>query len=91
MHGVCQKPALRLAQQQVHVLGHDHISVDAQGEAAAHFLQHLDEEIVGGGRLEPSPPMVTSEGHKVRLCGLLKTLEAMRHGEIVKGFLPYAQ
>jgi hypothetical protein len=33
----------------MHVLGHDHVSIDAQAEAAAHFLQNLDEEIVDGG------------------------------------------
>jgi hypothetical protein len=63
----------------MHVLGHDHISVDAQGEVAAHFFQNLEKEIVDGRRVEPSPPVVTSEGHEVSLCGLLKTLQAIRH------------
>ena len=57
VHSICQKSALRLTQQQVHVLGHDDVSVDAQGEATAHLFQNLDEEIVHGGRIEPSPPM----------------------------------
>jgi hypothetical protein len=71
----------------MHVLGHDHISVDRQGEAPAHLLQNLDEEVVDGGRVEPSPPMVTSERHEVRLCGLLKAFQAMRHGETLGGLL----
>jgi hypothetical protein len=69
------------------VLRHDYISVDAQGEAPAHLLHKLDEEVVDGGRVEPSPPMVTSERHEVRLCGLLKTFQAIRHGETLGGFL----
>jgi hypothetical protein len=71
----------------VHVLGHDHISIDAQREPTTHFLQNLDEEIVDGRRVEASPPMVASEGHEVRLCGVLKTLEAMRHRETLQGFV----
>jgi hypothetical protein len=71
----------------MHVLGHDHISVDSQGEALAHLLQNLDEEFVDGGRVEPSPPMVTSERHEVRLSGLLKTFQAMRPGETLAGLL----
>ena len=72
---------LGFADQQVDVLGHDHIPVDAQGEAAAHPFQNLNEQVVNGGRLESQPPMITSEGHEVRLVGLLKALQAMRHGK----------
>ena len=49
VHCICQKSAQRLAHQQVHVFGHDHISEDGQAEAATHPFQDLDEEIIGGG------------------------------------------
>jgi hypothetical protein len=68
----------------VNVFGHDHISVDGQAEAATHPFQDLDEEITDGGGIEPALPMVTSKGHEVRLCGLLKTLQAMRHRETLR-------
>jgi hypothetical protein len=73
---------------QMHVFGHDHVSVDAQDEAAVHPLQNLDEEVVARGRIEPSPPMLTSERHEVRLRGLLKTLQTMRHGEQYEDLFP---
>jgi hypothetical protein len=69
------------------VLGHDHISVDAQGDALAHLLQNLEKEVVDGGGVKASLPMVTSERHEVRLSGLLKTFQAMRHGETLIGSL----
>ena len=69
----------RFADQQVDVLGHDDVSVNAPGEAATSAFQTLDEQVVGFGRIEERLPAITTEGEKVRLSGLMETMETAWH------------
>lgn len=64
MNGLSRRDPRRLAQQPMHVLGHDDVSVDAHLEAAAHLLQNLEKQIVDRRRIEARPPMVAGEGHE---------------------------
>jgi hypothetical protein len=43
VEGVGQQSMLGLAYQQIHMLGHDDVSVNPQGEAAARVFQNPDE------------------------------------------------
>ena len=55
-----------LADQQVNVLRHDYISVNAQGEAAARVFQAAQKQVAGLGRVKIGLSMVTTESEKVR-------------------------
>ena len=61
VHCVGQQSTLRFAHQQVYVFGHGHVSIDGQGEAAAHLRHDLDEERMDRGGVDPTAPRVTSK------------------------------
>ena len=69
----------RFTDQQVDVLGHDDVSVNAQTEAATSAFQALHKQVVDLGTVEVRLPMATTEGEKVRLSGLVKTMETAWH------------
>jgi len=72
--GVAQQAAPKM-------LRHDHVSIDAQGETAAGAFQNFHKQVVDRRRSEIRSPPIAGEGHEVRLPGLLKALEAVRHNE----------
>jgi hypothetical protein len=63
------------------MLGHDNVSVNPQGEAGARVFQNLDEQIIDRRRIEIVPPVLAGKSHEMSLAGLLKALEAVRHGK----------
>jgi len=69
----------RLAEQQVNVFGHDHITVDAKFETEAHPLQRGLKNLPGDGCRERGTTMVTAEGHEVSLPGRVKSFQSPRH------------
>lgn len=71
---------LRLAEQQLNVFGHDHITVDAKFETEAHTLQSGLENLPGHGCRERGTTMVRGEGHEVSLPGRVKSFQSPRHG-----------
>lgn len=74
-----QALALRLVEQQVNVLGHDHVSVDAETVVAAHSLEGAHESVAGGVVIEIGLSAVAAEGQEVNLAGLLKAFQSPRH------------
>jgi hypothetical protein len=58
----------------MHILGHNHIAVDAKSEAAPHALQSDLKDSSAGGCREQRATTVAAEGHEVGLAGLLKSL-----------------
>src|SRR6266568_5107448 len=65
----------RFAQQQMHMLGHDNVAIDAQSVASAHALECSFENIARFGRGEIFKPLMTAESDKVALPGLLDAPE----------------
>jgi len=54
------------AEQQVDVLGHNDISINAQGEMSAGIFQAAQKQVADLGRAKIALAMVTTEGEKVR-------------------------
>jgi hypothetical protein len=72
--------ARRLGHQQMDVLGHDHVTVDAQGKAKAGLLQLFQEEIASRRVAQAGLAAIAAEGDEMRLLGLLEAAESARHG-----------
>ena len=67
------------ADQEVHVFGHDYVSVDMHGETAAHFFQGEDKQITGVRGVELGLTVITAEREEVRLRRVVKAPEILRH------------
>lgn len=78
---VGKQTALRFTEQEVHMLWHDHIRVDAKSEAAPHALQREFEDSFGRGGGEQRPPVITGECNEVAVPGFLKPFQSRRHGD----------
>jgi len=65
MNRLGQRPMLRLAEKQVNVFGHCHVSVDARFEATTHVLQAKREQVVNRGVNEIGLTAVTTEGDEM--------------------------
>ncbi len=79
-----QSCALRLANQQVDVLGHHNVAVDAEPVTEPDAFERRLEYLLGRVRAERIAAMVAAEGGKVSLAGLVKALESPRHGGSVR-------
>lgn len=79
MDSVSECGRLRFAQQQMHVLGHDDVSVDEHVEAEAHVFQTDEEEIVTLHGTEVLFATITTEGHEVNLPGVVITMKVVGH------------
>jgi hypothetical protein len=58
--------ALRLADQEVHMLGHDHIAGNHKTITAANLLQYLEKEIAIPRAVKKCAAMVTTGRDKVQ-------------------------
>ena len=65
----------------MHVLGHDHGAVDAHAEAPSHGFEAEKEEIEDGRRSEVTVAVITGEGDKVRLSGVVIPAQTAGHME----------
>ena len=83
MDDVGQRARLRFAQEQMNVLGHDHVSVHEHSEMAAHVFQTGNEEVVSFGGAEVLFAAITTEGDEVSLSGVMIAMQIPRHGERV--------
>ena len=72
LDGIGEHAPLRFAEQQVNVLRHDDISVNAKPEIAAHSLQRDLENALGGG-CQQQPPVIAGKRHEVAVSGFLKS------------------
>jgi hypothetical protein len=78
-----ERSAARFAQQQMHMVGHDHVCVDTKIEAAPDPLKSSLENTLRRRIAKIVPPMPAGERDKVRLSGGVKALQPCRHGESV--------
>ena len=74
LEGTREGQPLQFAHQKMNVRWHDHIPVDEQPRAAPNPLQSKFKDALGQSLDEQGPAMVTAEGHKVSLPGLLEPL-----------------
>jgi hypothetical protein len=81
LESIGEHTALGFADQQVNMLGHDHIPVDAKPETASHTLQRGLENSLGGVGCEQRPPMITGECDEVAVSGFLKAFQSPRHAD----------
>jgi len=78
-----ERAALRFADQQVNVFGHDHIAGDEESVPLANSLERLFEDIAGVRSGQESITMMTAEGYEVETFSLLDALESPWHAAIV--------
>ena len=76
---------LRLADQQVKVLGHDHVADHHELIAAAHLLENGEKPIPTGNRAEQGLPPVTATGDEMQVSSAIIALQFPRHGKRVAG------
>ena len=69
----------RLAQQQMHVLRHYHVSIYAHVKTSAHVFQGLNKLIAQVRARQVGPALIATKGDKVGLRGLLKTSQTTWH------------
>jgi hypothetical protein len=78
MDRIGQRLAWGLIDEQVHMLGHDHVSVDTHREPAAHPFETEYKEIVIFGAREIWAT-ITAERNEVGLSGLMEAPEIAGH------------
>lgn len=81
MNRVGQRIPRRFAHQKVDMFGHDHVPVNTQGKALAHFLQAPDKQVVRVRGLKLSFSAITTEGEEVGLSGLVKASQTAGHDQ----------
>jgi hypothetical protein len=74
LHGLSERTALRLVYQQVHVLGHDYVSVHAEPELLSNSFQSGLEDDARRDALEIWLSVITAESKEVKLAGFVKAL-----------------
>ncbi len=77
--GIGEGALRRFAEQQMNVIGHDDIAIDAEPEAAPHTLHSGFEYFSRSGSRERSPAVIATERHEVSLFGRVKSLQSPRH------------
>ena len=75
-----QYASLRLAHQQVNVLGHDYVSIDEEPVLHSRLFEGLLEHLRRSGPSEKRLSPVTTERNEMKTAGVLEALEAPRHG-----------
>ena len=80
--------ALRLAEQQMNVLGHDDVPEDTQFVSTPDSFQRGHKYLLRFGRVEERAPLIAGEGNEVRTLRLVETLESPSHvgsldGEVI--------
>jgi hypothetical protein len=86
-----KRAALRLAQQQMHMVGHDNVGVDTKIKAASDPLKSSLENTPCRRTAKIMPPMPAGERDKVRLSGRVKAFQPCRHGQSVLPFMSPTQ
>ena len=71
--------ALRLAEQEMHMLRHDDVACDRKAISQPDTLQRVLEEIHGRFRREVRPAAITAECQEVEVSGLLITQPMALH------------
>ncbi len=73
LESIGEHAALGFVDQQVNMLGHDHISVNAKSETAPHTFEGELEDSLGGVGGEQRSPMITGECDEVAVTCFLES------------------
>jgi hypothetical protein len=75
--------ALRFTDQQMNVLGHDHVPRDVKSIPLPRLLESLLEDVAGARRGQKRGASIAAKCQKVQTACFLEALEASRHESIV--------
>jgi hypothetical protein len=70
---------LRFAEEEVHVLGHHHVTDNDKTIAAADLLQHFQKEITILPATQQRASLITTGSDKVQISGAVVTMESVGH------------
>ena len=71
--------ALRLGEEKMHMLRHDHITDDCKLMTLADLLHHFEEEIARVGSPEKGSALITTCGYKVGVSSAIVAVQVCRH------------
>src|SRR5512143_859184 len=83
LHDFGWVPHLRFADQEVKVLGHDHITEDHEAIPFAGLLEDAQEQVATQCSAEPGLPAVTAAGDEMEVSGAVISVQPFGHGGIV--------
>ncbi len=75
--------ALGFAEQEMYVLGHNHVTYDDKTIALADLLQDLEKQIAIWRAAEQWTALVATRGDEVQVSGTVVSMESVRHGGFV--------
>ncbi len=67
--------AFRLTDQQVHVLGHDHVSDNREVISPTHLFQHVQEQIAVASAPQQRQALVATGGDEVLVSRAVVTMQ----------------
>ena len=67
------------ADEQMNVVGHDHISDQQEFVAFTNFPQGLDEDVARSRRVEQRQPPITTEREEMKMAPSIVSLQTFRH------------
>jgi len=70
---------LRLGEEKMDMLGHDHVTNDYKLMTLADLLHDVKEEIPSAGRAEKWTALITTCGNKVRVSSPVRAVQVCRH------------
>jgi len=70
----------RLADEQMDVLGHDHVAHQRESIAVARFAENPDERVPGANRAQKRQAPIAGEGDEMQMAAPVMTNEFMGHG-----------
>lgn len=85
LHRFCERFRLRFGHEEMDVLRHDDITEYVEFVMFACLFEGAFAAIAGSRSTEAGLATVTTEGEEVQVAGVLKAMEAPRHGWIVGG------
>ena len=77
--------ALRFADQQVEVLGHDDVAQHHEAVGLAGLFQKPQKQVAPPRCAQPRPALVTTASDEVQMAGTVIPLETLRHGLMLSG------
>ena len=78
-HGIGERAALRLADEQVNMFGHDNVGVNVDPEAPPHSFERELEDSLGMVVTQQRLPVIAGESHEVTVSGLLQPFQSPRY------------
>src|SRR5271157_3211799 len=85
LHGAGQRSVLRLADQQMHVLGHDHVTDEIEVVSPSALFQRDFKQMHRTWTCQQRLTLVATEGDEVKLACFLIALQSVRHTMRIAG------